>query len=134
MIEVQANAKQMLGMPAAKFLRDYWQKKPLLIRQAIPDFESPIDADELAGLALEEEVESRLIIENGERPWELRRGPFAEDEFSKLPERDWTLLVQAVDQFVPEVSELLEHFRFLPSWRVDDVMISFAAPGVFIPV
>ena len=101
----------------------------LLVRQAIPDFESPISPDELAGLALEEEVESRLIIEHGERPWELRRGPFAEDEFSKLPEREWTLLVQAVDQFVPEVGELLEHFRFLPSWRIDDVMISYAAPG-----
>lgn len=117
------------GISAREFLRDYWQKKPLLIRQAIPDFESPIDADELAGLALEEEVESRLVIEHGERPWELRRGPFAEDAFSTLPEREWTLLVQAVDQFVPEVAELLEHFRFLPSWRIDDVMISFAAPG-----
>lgn len=117
------------GITAREFLRDYWQKKPLLIRQAIPDFESPIDADELAGLALEEEVESRLVIEHGERPWELRRGPFAEDTFSTLPEREWTLLVQAVDQFVPEVAELLEHFRFLPSWRIDDVMISFAAPG-----
>ncbi|MFP3448928.1 cupin domain-containing protein, partial [Pseudomonas sp. SIMBA_067] len=59
----------------------------------------------------------------------LRRGPFAEDAFSTLPEREWTLLVQAVDQFVPEVAELLEQFRFLPSWRIDDVMISFAAPG-----
>lgn len=117
------------GITAREFLRDYWQKKPLLIRQAIPDFESPIDADELAGLALEEEVESRLMIEHGERPWELRRGPFAEDAFSTLPEREWTLLVQAVDQFVPEVAELLEQFRFLPSWRIDDVMISFAAPG-----
>ncbi|MDL2185075.1 cupin domain-containing protein [Pseudomonas sp. ChxA] len=117
------------GITAREFLRDYWQKKPLLIRQAIPDFESPIDADELAGLALEEEVESRLVIEHGERPWELRRGPFAEDAFSTLPEREWTLLVQAVDQFVPEVAELLGHFRFLPSWRIDDVMISFAAPG-----
>ena len=117
------------GITAREFLRDYWQKKPLLIRQAIPDFESPIDADELAGLALEEEVESRLVIEHGERPWELRRGPFAEDAFGSLPEREWTLLVQAVDQFVPEVAELLEQFRFLPSWRIDDVMISFAAPG-----
>ncbi|MHC6226267.1 ribosomal protein uL16 3-hydroxylase [Pseudomonas sp. X10] len=117
------------GLTAREFLRDYWQKKPLLVRQAFPDFESPIDADELAGLSLEEEVESRLIIEHGERPWELRRGPFAEDAFASLPERDWTLLVQAVDQFVPEVGELLEHFRFLPSWRIDDVMVSFAAPG-----
>ncbi|HDS1737123.1 MULTISPECIES: cupin domain-containing protein [Pseudomonas] len=117
------------GLTAREFLRDYWQKKPLLVRQAFTDFESPIDPDELAGLALEEEVESRLVLEHGERPWELRRGPFTEDDFATLPERDWTLLVQAVDQFVPEVAELLENFRFLPSWRIDDVMISYAAPG-----
>jgi len=117
------------GLTAREFLRDYWQQKPLLIRQAMPGFESPISPDELAGLSLEEEVESRLVIEHGERPWELRRGPFGEDEFKTLPERDWTLLVQAVDQFVPDVAELLQNFRFLPSWRIDDVMISFAAPG-----
>ncbi|MBD2839647.1 cupin domain-containing protein [Pseudomonas sp. JM0905a] len=117
------------GLTAREFLRDYWQQKPLLIRQAIPGFESPISPDELAGLSLEEEVESRVVLEHGERPWEMRRGPFAEDTYQNLPERDWTLLVQAVDQFVPEVAELLEHFRFLPSWRIDDVMISYAAPG-----
>ncbi|MCU1720088.1 MULTISPECIES: cupin domain-containing protein [unclassified Pseudomonas] len=117
------------GLTAREFMRDYWQKKPLLVRQAFTDFESPIDADELAGLALEEEVESRIVIEHGETPWELRRGPFTEETFGTLPERDWTLLVQSVDQFVPEVAELLEHFRFLPSWRIDDVMISFATPG-----
>ena len=117
------------GITAREFMRDYWQKKPLLVRQAIPGFESPISPDELAGLALEEEIESRLVIEHGERPWEMRRGPFAEDAFAELPERDWTLLVQAVDQFVPEVAELLEQFKFLPKWRIDDVMISFAAPG-----
>ena len=117
------------GLTAREFLRDYWQKKPLLVRQAIPDFESPISPDELAGLALEEEVESRLVIEHGERPWELQRGPFNEDTFQELPERDWTLLVQAVDQFVPEVAELLEDFKFLPKWRIDDLMISFAVPG-----
>lgn len=117
------------GLTAREFLRDYWQKKPLLVRQAMPDFESPISPDELAGLALEEEVESRLVIEHGERPWELQRGPFNEDTFQDLPERDWTLLVQAVDQFVPEVAELLEDFKFLPKWRIDDLMISFAAPG-----
>ena len=117
------------GLTAREFLRDYWQKKPLLIRRAIPDFESPLSPDELAGLALEEEIESRLVIEHGEQPWELKRGPFTEDTFQNLPERDWTLLVQAVDQFIPEVAELLDNFRFLPSWRIDDVMISFAAPG-----
>lgn len=117
------------GISAREFLRDYWQKKPLLIRQAIPSFESPVSPDELAGLSLEEEVESRLVIEHGETPWELRRGPFSEDTYQHLPERDWTLLVQAVDQLVPEVAELIEHFRFLPNWRIDDVMVSFAAPG-----
>ncbi|WP_350446330.1 cupin domain-containing protein [Pseudomonas solani] len=117
------------GISAREFLRDYWQKKPLLIRQAISGYESPISPDELAGLSLEEEVESRLVIEHGERPWELRRGPFAEDTYQNLPEKEWTLLVQSVDQFVPEVAELLEHFRFLPSWRIDDIMVSFAAPG-----
>lgn len=117
------------GLTPREFLRDYWQQKPLLVRQAIPGFESPITGDELAGLALEEEVESRLVLEHGAHPWELRRGPFAEDTFSQLPERDWTLLVQAVDQFVPEVAEVLKDFGFLPSWRIDDLMISFAAPG-----
>ena len=117
------------GISARQFLRDYWQKKPLLIRQAIPEFQSPISPDELAGLSLEEEVESRLVIERGDRPWELRRGPFSEDTYQQLPEKDWTLLVQAADQLVPDVADLLEHFRFLPNWRIDDVMISYAAPG-----
>ncbi|QQN52770.1 ribosomal protein uL16 3-hydroxylase [Stutzerimonas balearica] len=117
------------GISARQFLRDYWQKKPLLIRQAISEFQSPISPDELAGLSLEEEVESRLVIERGDRPWELRRGPFSEDTYQQLPEKDWTLLVQAVDQLVPDVADLLEHFRFLPNWRIDDVMISYAAPG-----
>ncbi|WP_022962579.1 ribosomal protein uL16 3-hydroxylase [Halopseudomonas pelagia] len=111
------------------FLRDYWQKKPLLIRQAFAGYESPLSPDELAGLALEEEVESRIILTHGKTPWELRQGPFGEDDFKTLPEQDWTLLVQAVDQFVPEVAELKSAFRFLPSWRIDDIMISYAAPG-----
>lgn len=113
-------------MPIETFLRDYWQKKPLLIRKAFPYFESPIDGDELAGLALEEEVESRLVLEKGKTPWELQHGPFDEKTFAKLPESHWTLLVQAVDQWVPEVNELLNHFRFIPNWRLDDIMISFA--------
>jgi 50S ribosomal protein L16 3-hydroxylase len=80
----------------------------------MPDFVSPMSADELAGLSLEDEIESRLVIEHGAQPWELRRGPFAEDTYQNLPERDWTLLVQAVDQFIPESAELLGHFDFLP--------------------
>ncbi len=117
------------GLTPREFLRDYWQQKPLLIRQAIPGYQSPLSPDELAGLSLEEEVESRIILEHGDTPWELRRGPFGEETYQNLPERDWTLLVQAVDQFVPEFRELMEQFQFLPSWRIDDLMISYAAPG-----
>ncbi len=117
------------GLSADQFLREYWQKKPLLIRQAFPEFENPLSPDELAGLSLEEEIESRIVLEHGQRPWELRRGPFSEEDYKNLPERDWTLLVQAVDQFVPEVGDLLRAFGFLPRWRLDDVMISYATPG-----
>lgn len=82
------------GLTAAEFLRDYWQRKPLLVRQAIPDFESPLSADELAGLSLEESVESRIVLEHGKTPWEMRRGPFQEEDYQHLPEQDWTLLVR----------------------------------------
>lgn len=117
------------GLTADVFLRDYWQKKPLIIRQAFPNFITPLASDELAGLSLEEELESRIIIEHGETPWQLKHGPFTETTFAELPASHWTLLVQAVDQFIPEVQEILQHFNFLPSWRIDDVMISFATEG-----
>jgi len=81
------------GLTAREFLRDYWQQKPLLIRQALPDFQNPLEPDELAGLSLEEEIESRLII-GQDQTWELRRGPLPEDTFAGLPERDWTLLAR----------------------------------------
>ncbi|MFV8782699.1 JmjC domain-containing protein [Microbulbifer sp. SA54] len=111
-----------------EFLRDYWQKKPLLIRQAFPQFTPPISGEELAGMALEEHIESRLIEEHGiEGPWQLRTGPFTEEDFFSLPKSHWTLLVQAVDQWVPEVAKLKDKFRFIPDWRLDDIMISYAA-------
>ncbi|WP_301387550.1 cupin domain-containing protein [Thalassolituus sp. UBA2590] len=113
-----------------EFLRDYWQKKPVLIRQAIPGFKPLLAADELAGLSLEEDIESRLIAEEGATgPWEVKKGPFTETDYRDLPHNKWTLLVQAVDQWVPEAAELLEHFRFIPSWRIDDLMISYATDG-----
>lgn len=112
------------------FLKDYWQKKPLLIRQAIPDFSPPVTADELAGLACEPDVESRLIrFDAKEDHWSLEQGPFPESRFAELPDSQWTLLVQAVDHWIPEAADLVERFRFIPSWRVDDLMISYAAPG-----
>ncbi|MDT8894105.1 cupin domain-containing protein [Halomonas sp. I1] len=118
------------GRTAADFLRDYWQQQPLLIRGAFPDIESPLEPDELAGLACEDNIEARLVEEHGpEGPWQVSHGPFDEATFTRLPERDWTLLVQAVDHYVPEVAELLECFDFLPRWRLDDIMISYAPPG-----
>ena len=113
-----------------EFLRDYWQQKPVLIRKAIPNFAPLLPADELAGLSLEEDIESRLIIEEGKSgPWEIRKGPFTEADYRSLPENKWTLLLQAVDQLIPEAADLLEHFRFIPSWRIDDLMISLATDG-----
>jgi 50S ribosomal protein L16 3-hydroxylase len=111
---------------AEHFLADYWQKKPLLVRGAISDFEPPIAGDELAGLALESEVESRLIVGSD---WHMTEGPLTEAQFAGLPEKQWTLLVQAVDLWIPEVSTLLDRFRFLPPWRIDDIMVSYAADG-----
>ena len=113
-----------------EFLTDYWQKKPLLIKQALPNFISPIAPNELAGLSLEEEFESRLITgSTTSNQWSLTNGPFTENTFTQLPEQDWTLLVQGVDRFVDEVHELIKQFDFIPRWRFDDVMISYAAKG-----
>ncbi len=123
------------GLTAAQFLADYWQKRPLLIRGAVPDFDTPLSPDELAGLACEEGVEARLVEEHGRDaegravPWRVSHGPFDEATFARLPERDWSLLVQAVDHYVPAVNALLEAFHFLPRWRLDDVMVSYAPPG-----
>jgi len=111
----------------AEFLDTYWQTQPLLVRDALPDFRSPLSPEELAGLACEDGVESRIILEEGgDHPWELRHGPFASEDFLGLPESHWTLLVQEVDRLIPEVGALLDHFRFLPDWRLDDVMVSYA--------
>ncbi len=112
----------------SEFLRDYWQRKPLLLRQALPDFRSPLSVDEVAGLALEDSIESRLVLEQpgADQPWSVHHGPFTEATLTDLPESHWSLLVQAVDQWVPEVAELLSAFRFLPAWRLDDIMISVA--------
>ena len=109
------------------FLNNYWQKKPLVIRRAFkhPDWLEPGD---VAGLACEEDVESRLIMED-EGKWLVECGPFEEDRFGSLPEKDWTLLVQGVDQWVPEVRDILDSFTFLPSWRLDDIMVSYAPEG-----
>jgi len=129
-IEIDASARPPLGMSPSTFLRDYWQKRPLLIRNAFPDFVSPIEPEDLAGLACEETALSRIVSHDRRTDgYSLRSGPFREDEFPGMPQQDWTLLVQDVDKWDADVAALLPHFSFLPRWRMDDIMISFAAPG-----
>ena len=110
------------------FLREYWQRKPLLIRNPWAAWHNPLSPDELAGLACEDGVESRLISQANEA-LKAEDGPFPEARFGKLDRAAWTLLVQAVDHHVPEVAALIEPFRFVPNWRIDDVMVSTASHG-----
>jgi len=116
------------GISAETFLKEYWHKKPLLIRGAIPNFEGVLSPNELAGLACEEDVQSRLISAV-KKQWKLEQGPFAEKRFAKLPERDWTLLVQSVNHHLPEANDLLQQFNFIPYARLDDLMVSYAPDG-----
>lgn len=111
------------------FLEQFWQKQHLFIGKAIPHYKPPLDADDLAGLSLEEEAESRIFIQHSEQEWEVQHGPFAEDHYSTLPEKNWTLLVQAVDHWLFEINDLKQCFRFIPDWRIDDIMISYASEG-----
>ncbi len=124
-------SSSILGETTAEdFLQYYWQKQPLLVRDALPDYVSPVSPDELAGLSLESEVESRIVEENGaDGPWSVRHGPFEEEDYQGMPEKDWTLLVQGADLWVPEAKDLLKRFDFLPAWRLDDIMISYACEG-----
>jgi len=129
-IEVDATKLAPLGMTPQLFLRRYWQKRPLLIRNAFPGFVSPIEPGDLAGLACEEAALSRLIShDRAQDRWSVRSGPFEEDEFPGMPDHDWTLLVQDVDKWDPDIAALLQAFSFLPRWRIDDIMVSFAATG-----
>ncbi|HET9047381.1 MAG TPA: cupin domain-containing protein [Chiayiivirga sp.] len=128
-IERHATSEHFLGLPIERFLHDYWQQHPLLVRGALPGFSSPITPDELAGLACEDGALARLVIhEAHDDRWRVESGPFEETRFSQLPERDWTLLVQDVDKWDADVAELLKHFNFLPRWRIDDIMVSYAVP------
>ncbi|NKB31763.1 MAG: hypothetical protein GKR91_01530 [Pseudomonadales bacterium] len=111
--------------PAA-FQQSHWQQRPLLLKQLI-EFQDPLSADELAGLACEEGIESRLV--RGEANWQLQQGPIPESELTQLPPSSWALLVQSVDLLFSEFKALKDLFQFIPSWRLEDVMASFAAPG-----
>ena len=129
-IEVRGSAARPLGMSPARFLRDYWQKRPLLVRNAFPGFRPPLQPDDLAGLACEPTALARLIVHDEARDrWRVKSSPLEEADFAATPPRNWTLLVQDVDKWDADVAGLLQHFQFLPSWRMDDVMVSYAEPG-----
>ena len=119
------------GISPAEFMNTYWQRKPLLVRQAIPEFKALLSRSELFDLAEHNEVESRLVMgaNGGQRDWQMQRGPFKRRAIPKLTERDWTLLVQGVDLHDDRVADLMQQFRFVPDARLDDVMISYATDG-----
>ena len=117
------------GLSAQEFLNKYWQQQPLLLKNAFPDQINCLCAEELAGFSLEEHIESRIIIEHENNQWQLLTGPFEEDTFEKLPAQKWTLLIQAIDHYVAEFAALLDQFNFIPQWRIDDLMMSYATTG-----
>lgn len=119
---------QLRDFDSDAFLRDHWQKRPLLIRNPWNAWSNPLDPDELAGLACESEVEARLITQSKD-DWNAEHGPLPETRFGQLGKQPWTLLVQAVDHHLPEAAALIAPFRFIPNWRIDDVMVSYASDG-----
>ncbi|QBC42610.1 cupin domain-containing protein [Iodobacter fluviatilis] len=116
------------GLSPEEFLKEYWQKKPLLIRNAWDNFPELIDYARLSALAQRDDVESR-IIEYKNQCWKAESGPFHPARLARLPETDWTILVGNVNHLVPHIAELLYQFNFLPYTRLDDLMISYAPPG-----
>lgn len=116
------------GLTPTQFMRRYWQKKPFLIRQAMPGIASPVTRDELFKLAGNDDVESRLVT-HFRRRWKLDHGPFDTTALPRTAQRDWTLLVQGVDLHDDRARALLDRFRFVPDARLDDLMISYAADG-----
>ncbi len=121
--------KQLLGgLSAPEFLRRHWQKQPLLVRGALPGFDGIVDFDGMVDLACRDDCESRLILRRAGR-WRVEYGPFKRGRFSRLPRRDWTLLVQGIEQVLPAARQLLLQFDFIPYSRLDDLMVSFAPAG-----
>lgn len=120
--------KLLGGMSVARFLRDHWQKEPLLVRQALPGFGDWLNRDGLSKLACREDAESRLLRVN-KGCWTLDHGPFRRERLDRLPAKGWSLLVSGVNHLLPAGDELLHGFDFIPKARLDDLMVSFAPPG-----
>ncbi|MEW6313737.1 MAG: cupin domain-containing protein [Pseudomonadota bacterium] len=115
------------GLTADIFLRDYWQKKPLLVRNAVPGFTGLLERDQLIELACHEDAQARLITCRNQT-WEVAYGPFVPRDFKRLP-KHWTILLQGLNHFLPQAQRLLLQFNFVPYTRLDDLMVSYAPPG-----
>ncbi|MFT4769441.1 MAG: 50S ribosomal protein L16 3-hydroxylase [Glaciecola sp.] len=115
-----------LDLNVERFLAKHWQRQHLFIPGGFSQFDVPADADELAGLAMDPDLDSRMVINDGQS-WRQERGPFTQDSYQRTG--SWTLLVQGVDQHWDEAAELLNSVRFLPNWRLDDIMMSYATDG-----
>lgn len=115
-----------LKINSTEFLTNYWQKKPVIIRQAFPEFIDFTDEHELAGLAMEEEVDSRIISFDNNN-WQVNTGPF--EDFTEHCQGQWTLLVQGLENYLPEAQAMMDEFDFIPGWRKDDLMMSFSVAG-----
>lgn len=116
------------GISPAEFMSKYWQKKPYVIRNAIPDFKPLLSRSALFALSQQDDVESRLIVANGDK-WQLSHGPMTAKSFPSFKKSNWTLLVQGVDLHDAQVNALKNQFRFAPDARLDDLMISYATDG-----
>jgi len=118
------------GITAEQFLAEYWQKKPLLVRNAMPEISGLLEPDDVLELALDENVTARLIKQKDRDPnqWSVKSSPLLKADFQKMPKL-WTLLVQAVDHYSFDLSELWKKFPFIPQWRRDDIMVSYAPQG-----
>jgi 50S ribosomal protein L16 3-hydroxylase len=127
-MNVDSKTELLGGLSPRQFMRRYWQKRPFLIRQALPGIRPPIERAALFDLAGRDDVESRLVASHGGR-WTLRHGPFSRRQIPPRTRPGWTLLVQGLDLHVPAAHELLSRFRFVPEARMDDLMISYAGDG-----
>ena len=122
---MENNLTLLGGLSVKEFLRDYWQKKPLLVRRAIPGFTGLLNPQQLIALACSPEAQSRLVT-NKRGLWRLQQGPFETKDFSGLDKTKWTTLVQGVNHTLPQAAELIKQFSFIPHARLDDLMVSYA--------
>ena len=116
------------GLTVNTFLRDYWQKKPLLIRQALPQFNGLLDPQQLIELACDPDAQARAVVYRRNK-WELHQTPFEPDDFAGMEKMKWTVLLQGLNHYLPQGAELLKQFNFVPHARLDDLMVSYAPKG-----